>query len=139
MVFRAPMRSRIEEVDPAAAVARGLELGLCGTGGRLDRDPGDLEEAVALTEAAYGAPAARRLRRFAAVPRDAEVWTRAPDGSYHRGRLLGGWSYDGSAAARTVDLVHVRGCRWTAAGEVPDAVLDSFSRGGLNFQRIRRA
>lgn len=135
-VYRAPMRSRLDGVAPWSAVDRGLALGLCGVGGRLARASADLAEALVLTEVEHGERAAARLRRFADVPEGAQVWTATADGDLRHGVLLGGWTYDGSPDAHEVDLVHVRGCRWTVPDEVPAAVEQTFRRGGLNFQRI---
>lgn len=142
-VYRAPMRSRLDAVDHDLAVARALRLGVCGLGGRLGSTPRDLAEALTATEAAYGVRAARRLERFAAVPDGSQVWTRVPDGQFHRGWLTGPWSYDGSGAAAAVDLVHVRPCAWDPEPwdehALPAPVAHTFRRGGRNFQRIRAA
>ena len=135
-VYRAPMRSRLDDVDPALAVERALRLGLVGVGGRLARTPRSLREAVGLTDEAWGERAARRLERFVAVADGSQVWTRDPDGIYHVGVVEGAWFYDDSDEARQADLVHVRPCAWAASGP-PTAVLDTFGRGGRNFQRIR--
>lgn len=135
MTYRAPMRSRLDEVAPHAGVERGLRLGLCGIGGRLDPPPHDWAEALARTEASYGERAAARLGRFAAVPDGETVWTRDAAGHFHRGMLRGPWRYDASAPAHAADLVHVRACGWVE-DEPPPAVLATFARGGRNFQRI---
>ena len=137
--YRAPMRSRLDAVAPGAGTGRGLARGLCGIGGRLDRSPLDLAEAVEATAQTYGERSAARLRRFADVPDGAAVWTRDPDGRYFRGTLGGPWHYDGSSAAYEADLVHVRPCRWAEVEPpaVPEQVLEAFARGGRNFQRIR--
>lgn len=139
-VYRAPMRSHLDTVPDFAGVRRGLELGVCGIGGRLAEAPADLAEALARTEEAYGERAAARLRRWHDVPVGSTVWTRDKLGGLHRGELTGPWAYDASPAAFAVDLVHVRPCAWrqVAPPEVPDAVLETFDRGGRNFQRITR-
>lgn len=137
-VYRAPMRSRLDEVDVTATLERALTLGLCGVGGRLAGRPRDLADAVRQVDAAWGERVARRLERFAAVPDDAQVWTRDPDGGFHHARLVGPWHYDEDPLAWAADLVHVRPCRWRPA-EPPAAVLDAFARGGRNFQRVRDA
>ena len=138
--YRAPMRSRRDTVPTGAGVGRGLARGLCGIGGRLDPPPLDLAEAVEATALAYGERAADRLERFAGAPAGAVVWTRDPDDRYFRGSLDGRWRYDDSPAAYDADLVHVRPCRWVEVGpdRVPGPVLETFARGGRNFQRIRR-
>lgn len=137
-VYRAPMRSRRDDVDPALAVDRALRLGLVGVGGRLAVTPGSLAEALAATSEEHGERVAARLQRFAEVVDGAQVWTRDPDGLLHVGTITGPWHYDGSAAAWSADLVHVRDCAWgPPEGEVPAAVLETFARGGRNFQRVR--
>lgn len=119
--YRAPMRSRRDDVDHALAVRRALALGLCGVGEPLDDR------------------AAARLERFCAVPDGSLVWTRLGD-ELHLGRLDGPCRVDDDPAARQADLVHVRPCEWL--GEpvdpllVPEQVGYAFSRGGRNFQRI---
>lgn len=136
--YRAPMRSRSDDVPEQAGVERGLSLQLCGIGGRLERAPADLAEALAETEAAYDLRTARRLLRFTQVPDGAVVWTRDGHGGYHRGELAGGWRYDESPGAADADLVHVRPCCWRPVDDdaVPEAVLATFRRGGRNFQAI---
>jgi hypothetical protein len=143
-VYRAPMRSRRDDVDPVAGVRRALALDLCGIGGAVDPGPGnpvpdDLPQVVHLVARAHGEPTARRLARFAAIPAGAYVWTRDRDGAYRLGRLTGPWRYDHSAAAREADLVHVRDCVWlpdpVPEPEVPAGTLRSFARGGRNLQQ----
>jgi hypothetical protein len=119
--FRAPMRSRRDEVDPVLAVRRALAVGLCGVGApSTERD-------------------ARRLERFCAVADGAYVWTRSADG-FHLGRLAGPCVEDRAPEAVAADLVHVRPCDWLPApvdpALVPEQVVHAFSRGGRNFQGI---
>ena len=139
--YRAPMRSRLDDVDAAAAVERALDLGVVGVGGRLESPPRDLADALARVSEDHGDRVARRLERFAAVTEGAEVWTRDPAGLFHRGRIAGPWRYDAARAAFDVDLTHVRSCAWApgalAEHELPAAVSAAFRRGGRNFQRIR--
>lgn len=137
-VLRAPMRSRDDTVDHAAAVRWALTESVCGIGGRLSRPPHDLADALALVEEEHGPRFAARLRRFAAEPDRTIAWTRDDRGGWWCGRLEGPWRHDDSPGARALDLVHVRPCTW---GEVPDAdvppaVRRSFARGGRNLQRI---
>lgn len=137
-VYRAPMRSRDDEVDLTLAVARAVDLGLVGVGGRLARPPVTLEDALAATYDEHGERPAARLRRFAAVEVGAQVWTRDEDGLFRVGEVTGEWRYDPSAEAWAADLVHVRPCAWAAPADVvPGAVLATFARGGRNFQRVR--
>lgn len=126
-VFRAPMRSRDDTVDRAAAVGWALTHGLCGVGER-DAD-GRRDDPRVLA----------RAERLAAVPTGAFVWTVDGEGHYRLGRLTGEATYDDSVAARTHDLPHQRPCRWLPEPipepELPAAVRMSFARGGRNFQR----
>jgi hypothetical protein len=139
-VYRAPMRSRRDDLPVGPAVERALELGLCGFGGVLDPPPADLEDALAATALTYDVRTARRLRRFAEVPDGAFVWTREPDGLYRLGRLTGPWYYDSTAVAVAVDLVNVRPCAWSPTlfpeSAVPAGTAHTFARGGRNLQRI---
>lgn len=120
-VYRAPMRSRRNDVDPSLAVTRALTLGLCGTGTPVTgRDQ-------------------KRLERFRAVADGSFVWTHS-DAGFHLGRITGPGREDDEEAARRADLTHVRPCEWLAVpvdpGLVPEQVRFAFSRGGRNFQRI---
>lgn len=138
-VFRAPMRSRDDEVETWAGVERGLELGLCGIGGRLEEAPRDLDAALSATSDAYGSGAAARLARFAGAPTGSWVWTQEQPGAFRLGRIVGRWRFDATAEAARADLVHVRNCTWSpeafAEHELPPAVAHTFRRGGRNFQR----
>ncbi|TRW86316.1 GAF domain-containing protein [Mycolicibacterium sp. 018/SC-01/001] len=120
-VYRAPMRSRRDDVDPQLARDRAFALGLVGFG-RIDVPQ-------------------RRVDRFAAVPDGSFVWTRDEDGLFWLGRLDGPYVYD--AAGEDVDLVHVRPCRWlprpVVESRCPAAVLATYARGGRNFQQIHDA
>jgi hypothetical protein len=122
--YRAPMHSRLDEVDRWFAVERALRLGLVGMGDRS----GD-ERTTA------------RLERFRAVPDGAEVWTRDEDGLFHRGVITGPCRFDASREAYDADLRHVRPCTWDAEAleehRIPPAVAATFRRGGRNFQRVR--
>lgn len=141
--YRAPMRSRDDDVSDGPAVERALALGLCGVGGRLDVTPASWADALAAVDAAHGERMARRLERFAGVPEGAFVWTRDVDGFLWLGRLAGPWRYDPSPEGRAVDLVHVRACDWLESpvepAAVPAGVLEAFARGGRNWQSITRA
>lgn len=138
--YRAPMRSRLDEVDPALAVERALTSGLVGMGGRLPRAPVSRSDALRLMDTTYDERTARRLERFMDVPAGSHVWTRDPDGALRRGVVDGPWSYDGSGEAVAADLVHVRACTWDdevlAEHQAPAAVVAAFRRGGRNFQAI---
>ncbi|MEH3143158.1 MAG: GAF domain-containing protein [Mycobacterium kyogaense] len=119
-VYRAPMRSRRDDLDPWLAVERALRLGLCGFG------------SVDVPQ--------RRIERFAAAADGSFVWTRDEDGLYLLGCLTGPYFYDADGV--DVDLVHVRPCRWTQGfdeSRCPAAVVATFARGGRNFQQIHDA
>lgn len=125
-VYRAPMRSRSDAVDPGAAIERGRRSGLCGFG-ELVRNP---RERARLAD---------RVDRFAAAADGSFVWTRDPDGLFWLGRIAGPYFYDADADAVAVDLVHVRRCTWLPEPllepDVPDPVIATFRRGGRNFQQ----
>ncbi|WP_299574924.1 GAF domain-containing protein [uncultured Williamsia sp.] len=81
---------------------------------------------------------ARRVERFADVPDGSLVWTRDADSEYFVGRLTGPLRHDDSDEAVAVGLTEVRPCTWTdqpvPEHEVPAATLQTFARGGRNFQ-----
>jgi hypothetical protein len=114
------MRSRRDDIDVQATVDRALAKGLVGFGAA-----GTDERLV------------RRIARFAEIDDGSFVWTRDADSLYWLGRIDGPLVYDDDGA--TVDLVHVRPCRWlrqpVLEPEVPAAVLATFARGGRNFQQ----
>jgi hypothetical protein len=122
-VYRAPMRSRRDDVDPAGAVDRALTLGAVGMGEASD----DRAE--------------RRLERLVAAPAGSFVWTRHPDGRTFIGRITGPWRRDDGGAE--LDLVNLRDCEWIAEpvdpALIPAAVAQTFARGGRNFQQIHPA
>jgi hypothetical protein len=117
-VYRAPMRSRRDDLDPGLAVDRALRLGVCGFGAA------DVPQ--------------RRVDRFAEVADGSFVWTRDEDGLFRLGRVVGPYRFDAEGA--DVDLVHVRPCRWlpqpVTESRCPAAVVATFARGGRNFQQI---
>lgn len=135
--YRAPHRSRRDDVDDLAAADRAVRLGLVGVGGRLSALPSDPDEAVHRTDREHDERMARRLERFIAVPDGSFAWTRVGE-QHHLGRIDGPWRYDDSAEALELDLVNVRPCAWVPVpvGQVPADVLATFGRGGRNFQRI---
>ncbi|WP_076118014.1 GAF domain-containing protein [Mycobacterium sp. IS-2888] len=126
-VYRAPMRSRDDAVDPQAAIDRARRLGVCGFGQRVSQ-PAEEERLV------------RRVARFAELDDGSFVWTRDTDGSFWLGRICGPYLYDADKTAAAVDLVHVRPCDWLSVPlleqDVPAAVVATFRRGGRNFQEI---
>lgn len=120
-VYRAPLRSRRDDIDPQATLDRAHALGLCGFGRH-----------------GHGDFLTRRVARLAAVPDGSLVWTRDGDGWYWLGRIDGPYFHD--ADGDGVDLVHVRPCTWQSEpvpeSRCPAAVLRTFARGGRNFQQI---
>ncbi|MFC7376440.1 GAF domain-containing protein [Brachybacterium sp. GCM10030267] len=142
-LFRAPMRSRDDDVPDGSGVARALREGVCGMGGVLQRPPSSLDEAITAAAAEHDERLARRLERFAEAPEGAFVWTRDAEGHYWLGPIAGPWRYDERQAAVAADLVHVRACNWRDEPidprSVPAAVVTTFARGGRNWQRIRSA
>lgn len=119
-VYRAPMRSRRDDIDAGAGARRALSIGVCGMG----------EATEPRSE--------RRLERLASAPIGAFVWTRDADGRAYVGRLTGPLRYD--AGGLGVDLVNVRDTDWVTEpvepALVPTGVARTFARGGRNFQRI---
>jgi hypothetical protein len=125
-VYRAPMRSRSDDIELRDTIGHALRLSVCGFG-RLVIRPGDEQRL------------ARRVDRFGEIPDGSFVWTRDADGLFWLGRFDGPYFYDDSEAAAAVDLVHVRPCVWLPTplleSEVPAAVGATFGRGGRNFQQ----
>jgi hypothetical protein len=126
-VYRAPMRSRNDAIQPQATIDRARRLGVCGFG-RLVRQAGERERL------------ARRVTRFAELDEGSFVWTRDPHGWFWLGRISGPYVHDADETAAAVDLVHIRPCEWLSMPilehEVPAAVVAAFRRGGRNFQEI---
>jgi hypothetical protein len=137
-IYRAPMRAR--RLDAPAGADYGLHHGLVGIGDPLEAPPATIDAAVEAAAAEQGGKAGRMLRRFADLPDDTFVWTRAADGDYHLGRISGPWRYEDTPAAREVGIHHVRPADWLGRpfgeDEVPAAVAETFTRGGRNLQRI---
>lgn len=139
-VYRAPLRSRHDDVDPALTFERAIARRVVGIGGRLSRTPHTLAETLALLAREHDEGVARRVERFAAVAEGSQVWSRDPDGRFRRGHVHGPLRYDVDPAAVAVDLVHVRDADWDAESldehVAPPAVVATYARGGRNFQRI---
>ena len=127
-VYRAPMRSRDDAVEPQATIDRARRLGRCGFGQFVSRS-------------AEQERLARRVDRFAQLPEGSFVWTRDTDGWFWLGRISGPYFYDADETAAAVDLVHARPCEWLPTPmleqDVPGAVVATFRRGGRNFQEIQ--
>ena len=97
-VYRAPMRSRRDDIDFGATIERARSPGVCGFGGPSGAATDDRQT--------------RRIERFREVNEGSFAWTRDPDGLYWLGRIVGPYFYDSDDGAAAVDLVHVRECRW---------------------------
>lgn len=126
-VYRAPMRSRADAVEPQATIDRARRLGVCGFG-RLVSGSAEQERL------------ARRVARFTELDEGSFVWTRDTHGWFWLGRISGPYVYDTGKTAAAVDLVHVRPCEWLSMPileqDAPAAVIATFGRGGRNFQEI---
>jgi hypothetical protein len=137
------MRSRALETGPYEGARFGVASGVVGMGDALTPSPESPDEAVELAHHQHGPKAGRMLERFAGLPDGAFVWTRTDDDSYRLGRISGGWRYEESQGATQTGIHHVRPADWLdrefEPGAVPRAVLDTFARGGLNFQRTNDA
>lgn len=124
-VYRAPMRSRSDDVDAAAAVEWALSAGVVGVGRR--GAPHELDRIEA------------RRQRFGDVPDGAFVWTLDGDGLVYVGQITGPVRDEPHGAPH--DLEQVRPCRWhrdpVPPARIPPAVAATFERGGRNFQRTR--
>ncbi|HEX5253201.1 MAG TPA: GAF domain-containing protein [Mycobacterium sp.] len=127
VVYRAPMRSRNDAVEPQAAIDRARRIGVCGFGPSVS-GPAEQERLD------------RRVARFAELDEGSFVWTRDTHGWFWLGRISGPYFYDADETAAAVDLVHVRPCEWVSMPvleqHVPVAVVATFRRGGRNFQEI---
>lgn len=126
-VYRAPMRSRNDAVEPQATIDRARRLGVCGFGELVSRS-------------AERERLAHRAARFAELDEGSYVWTRDTHGWFWLGRISGPYVYDAGKTAAAVDLVHIRPCEWLSMPlleqDVPAAVVATFGRGGRNFQEI---
>ncbi|MDO3397772.1 GAF domain-containing protein [Nocardioides sp. SOB44] len=129
-VLRAPMRSRDDAVDHAAAVRRALAQGVCGTGGRLSREPVDLPDALGLVEEEHDQRVAARLRRFAEEADGTWPGPATPTAA--------GGEACSTVAGATTPARRRTASAWleVADPDVPPAVRSSFARGGRNLQRI---
>jgi hypothetical protein len=126
-VYRAPMRSRNDAVEPQATIHRARRLGVCGFG-------------QAVSRSAEQGRLVRRAARFAELDEGSFVWTRDNKECFWLGRISGPYFYDADQTAAAVDLVHIRPCEWLSIPlleqDVPAAVVATFRRGGRNFQEI---
>jgi hypothetical protein len=134
------MRSRVAAVGPGEGADVALAGGVVGIGERVEPSPTTVAAAVLALTMEHGEKAGRMLHRFAELPDGGFVWTRQSDGLYRLGCIAGAWRYDDSQPARTVGIHHVRPAVWSSHRfsdeAAPAAVVQTFARGGRNFQRI---
>jgi hypothetical protein len=147
VVWRTKLRSSIEGVDWSQQVQHCLDNGLVGIGW----DRGDLPATTTLDEMfnlisgeespGWGVRAAQCVRRLGSdAVRGDFVWTRNTNGRYLLAQITGPYRYDGSAAARAVDVHQVRDVEWLAKPmndlDVPGAVVRAFTGRGSSFSRV---
>ncbi len=134
------MRARALDRGRFEGALRGVHDSLVGIGERLERPPDTLAEAVLATAGQHGDKAARMLVRFAELPDSTAVWTQTTPETFRLGRVSGPWRYDDSPPAERTGIHHVRPVDWLAEefdpGTAPPGVVNSFARGGRNFQGI---
>ncbi|MGB0120110.1 MAG: hypothetical protein WBP55_04050 [Solirubrobacterales bacterium] len=139
--YRAPMRPRDRDAGQFDGARFGVENGLVGIGGVISPAPASVDEAVLNALDQINQKTSRMISRFASLPDGSLIWTQIDEDSYCLGRLTGQWRYDSSGDAGQAGIVHLRPVEWIPEKipieKVPPAVLDSFARGGKNFQQIR--
>lgn len=135
------MRARSLDIDQFAGARHGVSNGVVGIGEPVSRKPESLSEAILLSSDEHGEKAGRMLVRFAELPPDTMVWTQTGPEEFRLGRIRGDWFHDDSLSARATGIANARPAEWLdrifGPGDTPLAVIDSFGRGGRNFQRIR--
>lgn len=145
VLWRTKLRSTLEGVDHAAQVDHCVLGGLIGIGWRMDELGPDttLDAACKRIEdtPGWGRPAAQTVRRFGAEAQIGDfVWTRDTHGRYWLCKISGAYRYDGSEAARRVDVHQVRDAEWAPRPlndlEVPGGVIRRFVGTGSSFSRI---
>ena len=137
--YRAPMRTL--SVDDGTAAEWAIATGVVGLDGAVPTKAECLDEVLTAVDLELDERTARRIRRFTLAPAGSLVWTRDRSGGLHLGRLGRGQRYAHDADAHQLGLPHQRDCDWAAgpvpAGLVPAAVIETFARGGRNWQQIR--
>lgn len=132
---------RTLQVDNGTAAEWAVSTGVVGLDGAVRSPVGDLQDVLATVDLELDERTARRIRRFTLAPAGSLVWTRDRSGGLHLGRLGGGQRYAHDADAQQLGLPHQRDCDWAAGpvpvGLVPAAVIETFARGGRNWQQIR--
>lgn len=137
--YRAPMRTLT--VDDGSAAEWAVAAGVVGLDGAIQARVDSLDEVLAAVDLELDERTARRIRRFTLTPAGSLVWTRDRRSGLHIGRLGSGQRYARDEVALRLGLPHQRDCEW-AAGPVPvelvpAAVIQTFQRGGRNWQEIR--
>lgn len=147
VVWRTKLRSSIDGVDWTKQVQHCTDNDLVGVGW----DRGDLplettlEDVCTLIEneqaPGWGKRAAQCVRRLGADAVNGDfIWTRDTSGRYLLGRFSGPYRYDGSDAARAVDVHQVRDVEWLPEPmndlTVPGAVVRAFTGRGSSFSRV---
>jgi hypothetical protein len=147
VLWRTKLRSTVPGVDHAEQVAHCVDGALIGIGWRMDWLPPNpalaitVAEIEAKTERGWGRAAAQNVERLGSQAQIGDfVWTRDTHGRYLLCRLTGTYRYDGSAAAKAVDVHQVRDAEWAPRPlsdlEVPGGVIRRFVGVGMSFSRI---
>ncbi len=145
VLWRTKLRSTLEGVDHKEQVDHCVLGGIIGIGWRMDDLGADatLDQACQLIEATpgWGLTPAQTVRRFGEQAKDGDfVWTRDTHGRYWLCRITGPYRYDGSDAAKAVDVHQVRDAEWAPEPlndlEVPGGVIRCFVGTGSSFSRI---
>lgn len=135
------MRARDRDAGQFEGAHYGFERGLVGIGGELSPSPANLEESVLRAADRIDPKTSRMIRNFASLPEGSYVWTQTGESEYRLGLITGPWSYDSSPKATAVGIFQVRPAEWLPVPftlkTTPLPVIDTFARGGRNFQRIR--
>lgn len=137
--YRAPMRTL--RADDGTAAEWAIAAGVVGLDGAIQAQVDSLDDVLAAVDLELDERTARRIRRFTVTPAGSLVWTRDRRGGLHLGRLGDGQRYARDDVALRLGLPHQRDCEW-AAGPVPvelvpAAVVETFNRGGRNWQENR--
>jgi hypothetical protein len=145
VLWRTKLRSSLAGIDHAEQVEHCIRGGLIGIGWRMDELAPNVTLDVACKRIedtpGWGRTAAQTVHRFGAEAEIGDfVWTRDTHGRYWLCTLTGPYRYDGSQAARKVDVHQVRDAEWAPRPlndlEVPGGVIRRFVGTGSSFSRI---